>query len=158
MLISNARKVVFLDIDGVLNTHHLRCKHGIDHINNDKIKILKKIIEATGAEIVLSSTWRIRDRDRDRELVLCSLAEEDLGFLSWTVNCPHGVRADEIRSWLHDSAYRHGADDGNPVAKFAIIDDWDEAGVGFEDSFFQTVDNYGLTGEIADAAIAYLNG
>lgn len=57
-------KVIFLDIDGVLNcsTSKSRCIddvcgviHGID---SDKVKRLAKIVEATGAQIVLSSDWK----------------------------------------------------------------------------------------------------
>lgn len=57
-------KVIFLDIDGVLNcsTSKSRCIddvcgviHGID---SDKVKRLAKIVEATGAKIILSSDWK----------------------------------------------------------------------------------------------------
>lgn len=57
-------KVIFLDIDGVLNCstsksfcHDDLCGiiHGID---SDKVKRLAKIVEATGAQIVLSSDWK----------------------------------------------------------------------------------------------------
>ncbi len=57
-------KVIFLDIDGVLNcaTSKSRCIddvcgviHGID---SDKVKRLAKIVEATGAQIILSSDWK----------------------------------------------------------------------------------------------------
>lgn len=58
-------KVIFLDIDGVLNCstsksfcHDDLCGiiHGID---SDKVKRLAKIVEATNAKIVLSSDWRV---------------------------------------------------------------------------------------------------
>lgn len=57
-------KVIFLDIDGVLNCstsksfcHDDLCGiiHGID---SDKVKRLAKIVEATGAQIILSSDWK----------------------------------------------------------------------------------------------------
>lgn len=57
-------KVIFLDIDGVLNCstsksfcHDDLCGiiHGID---SDKVKRLAKIVERTGAQIVLSSDWK----------------------------------------------------------------------------------------------------
>ena len=52
-------KVIFLDIDGVLN--YSGCKEkigGIFFVNDERIKILKEIIDKTNAKIVLSSTWR----------------------------------------------------------------------------------------------------
>ena len=52
-------KVIFLDIDGVLNTDkHLR-KFGRDYIDQRLISILRVVVLQTKAEIVLSSTWRL---------------------------------------------------------------------------------------------------
>ena len=45
-------KVIFMDIDGVLNTNSDR------EISNDKLKLLSELVSKTGAEIVLSSSWR----------------------------------------------------------------------------------------------------
>lgn len=59
-----AKRVIFLDIDGVLNcaTSKSYCHDdlcGIVHgIDSDKVKRLAKIVEATGAQIVLSSDWK----------------------------------------------------------------------------------------------------
>ena len=51
-------KIVFLDIDGVLNTPKTQEHCGIYlGIDDDKIKLLKQIIESTGAIIILVSTW-----------------------------------------------------------------------------------------------------
>lgn len=57
-------KVIFLDIDGVLNCATSK-SHCIDvdgrvikGIDSDKVKRLAKIVEATGAQIVLSSDWK----------------------------------------------------------------------------------------------------
>lgn len=45
-------KVIFLDIDGVLNTNSDR------EISNDKLKLLSELVSKTGANVVLSSSWR----------------------------------------------------------------------------------------------------
>lgn len=45
-------KVIFLDIDGVLNTNSDR------EISNDKLKLLSELVSNTGADVVLSSSWR----------------------------------------------------------------------------------------------------
>lgn len=45
-------KVIFLDIDGVLNTNSDR------EILNDKLKLLSELVSKTGADVVLSSSWR----------------------------------------------------------------------------------------------------
>ena len=45
-------KVIFLDIDGVLNTNSDR------EILDDKLKLLSELVSKTGADVVLSSSWR----------------------------------------------------------------------------------------------------
>ena len=45
-------KVIFLDIDGVLNTNSDR------EISDDKLKLLSELVSKTGADVVLSSSWR----------------------------------------------------------------------------------------------------
>ena len=58
-------KVIFLDIDGVLNcrTSKSYCHDDecglITGIDSDKVKRLAKIVEATNAKMVLSSDWRV---------------------------------------------------------------------------------------------------
>ena len=56
-------KVIFLDIDGVLNSQMLIEKNANEK-SNDKIditavKLLKKLISESGAVVVLSSGWRL---------------------------------------------------------------------------------------------------
>lgn len=58
-------KVIFLDVDGVLNCdasksycHDDECGV-ITGIDSDKVKRLAKIVEVTGAKIVLSSDWKV---------------------------------------------------------------------------------------------------
>ena len=52
-------KVIFLDIDGVLNTpsSESRCGEYIG-IDDEKVEKLKQILDKTKAEIVLVSTWK----------------------------------------------------------------------------------------------------
>ena len=56
------KKYIFLDIDGVLNCVGWFREHqetdGYTEINPEKVKMLKEIVDSTGAEIILSSTWR----------------------------------------------------------------------------------------------------
>ncbi|MCS2235553.1 HAD domain-containing protein [Bacteroides thetaiotaomicron] len=46
-------KIIFLDFDGVITT--LKSKWTID---NEKVELVKQICDATGAKIVISSSWR----------------------------------------------------------------------------------------------------
>ena len=53
-------KVIFLDFDGVLNSAKSPVDSGTDGlvIESGKMELLKQIVDATGAEIVLSTSWR----------------------------------------------------------------------------------------------------
>lgn len=52
----NITKVIFLDVNGVLNDS--RTKPMIIGIDKAHVRQLKQIVDATGAEIVLTSTWK----------------------------------------------------------------------------------------------------
>ena len=71
-------KVIFLDIDGVLNTSQtfIKRKHiwettGIWTLEIDEFRVeyLKRIIDRTGAEVVLSSTWKKDFENIDGKIV-----------------------------------------------------------------------------------------
>ena len=60
--------IIFLDFDGVLNTEQYQARLAVDGAPNKDawgplfdpraVENLRKIIEATGAAIVISSSWR----------------------------------------------------------------------------------------------------
>ena len=58
-------KVIFLDVDGVLNSQDLfeRCGDELVPIDEENIRCLKEIVDATGAEIVLSALSQSEHRD-----------------------------------------------------------------------------------------------
>lgn len=120
-------KVIFLDIDGVLN--FIGCKEKIDgmyFVNDGKIKLLKEIIDRAGAKIVLSSTWRYGwfDRDNGRATIHLEhfvkleekLKEFGIEFLSRTPMLGDKVRGFEIKRWLENW-------NGEEVDNFIILDD-----------------------------------
>ena len=109
-------KVIFLDIDGVLNSDEYFDKirdlniQGIQsEIDVEKIKLLKKAVDETGAKVVLSSSWRYtRNAQHLKEL----LANFEIYTDSTPFMC--GKRGLEIKQWLLD----------NPgVEDFVILDD-----------------------------------
>ena len=55
-----SRRVIYLDVDGVLNNGSTQelSPDGWTGISPGKVKILRRILDATGAELVLTSTWR----------------------------------------------------------------------------------------------------
>lgn len=149
-------KIIFLDIDGVLNHNPLRCWHGPDIISIPRVELLKRIVDHTGAAIVLSSAWR--DNPRDRQLVDAALAKAGLSVHDVTPVIPKiWDRGSEINTWL----------DANPCSKFAVLDDFDLS-EHFGDSFFlclddftdkktQSIDDLGLTPDIMDQVIKHLS-
>ncbi len=50
------RKIIFLDFDGVITTYKSRWK-----LDKEKLDIFGTLLEKTGAEIVISSSWRKHD-------------------------------------------------------------------------------------------------
>ena len=145
-------KIIFLDVDGVLNTPKLIKKFGFDFIDDILVALVARIVRETDAKIVLSSTWRIQEKDKN--LVVQSLAQHNLTLHDSTPVIERSGgwesggwvrRHEEIQSWL----------DQNPnVQKFAIIDDFDDANI--EGSFFQTDENIGLTVQIVEKIIEHL--
>ena len=141
-------KVIFLDVDGVLNTDSTVYRFGSDFIDPILVKMVAKIVQNTGAVIVLSSSWRLDAKDT--ELVKNALAAEGLSIFSATPF--HAApskwipRNEEIIEWLCSR--------GHNVKEYAIIDDDNSAEIGGK--FFQTDDKIGLTVEIADRIIKHL--
>lgn len=120
-------KVIFLDIDGVLN--YRGCKHKLPNSNfyfvdDAKIKLLKTIIDETRAKIVLSSTWRYDwinsdlglHTDGSFELLRNKLLEHGISLLSKTPKLKSAYRGEEIDAWLKNWK-------GEPVEAFIILDD-----------------------------------
>jgi hypothetical protein len=147
-------KVLFLDVDGVLNTPKLIRNFGFDHIDEVLVALVARIVRETGSEIVLSSTWRIQEKDR--KLVEDALSRHGLKIRDCTPVITRGSggwteggwvrRHEEIEAWLQT----------NEAKRFAILDDFEDAEIG--GSFFKTDEDVGLTAEIAERVIRHLNG
>jgi hypothetical protein len=146
-------KAIFLDIDGVLNTPKTIKKFGFDFIDDILLALVARIVRETDAAIVLSSTWRIQEKDRN--IVVQALERHNLKIHDCTPVIERSGgwteggwvrRHEEIQAWINQ----------NPVDKFAIIDDFEDAEI--EGSFFLTDENRGITVEIAEKIIQHLNG
>ena len=80
-------KVIFLDVDGVLNcrsTKDICC--GYVGIDDNKVALLKEIVDATGAVIVLVSSWKEW----------------------WTPNPKHKSNQDEMATYLDEKLAKQG--------------------------------------------------
>lgn len=147
----NDQTVVFLDIDGVLNSLATAKRDGEYGIAQDLLQHLHKIINATNCDIVISSAWRVGDGWRAR------LLEAGLSVVIMDrtprMHRPVGTgweykeRGKEIQAWL---------DAHTGIKAYAIIDDDSDMLDSQLPSFFHTDHNVGLTEEIADKVIAHL--
>ncbi len=154
-------KILFLDIDGVLNCKYTEERFaGYVFVSDDKIRLLKKIIEATDAKIVLSSSWREGWFYKDHvahatsteldlfEALWDKLLEFDIELFDYTAELGH--RGLEIDAWLKGCA--------EEIEAYVILDDMDESElVPHSSHIVQTDFSLGLTEKDVIIVIEMLN-
>lgn len=134
-------KVLFLDIDGVVNAKNTPTSvHTALAIDPQLAFLVGKIILATDCKLVLSSSWRH-----------FQLGVETVHKKVHPVYDKTGVRGEtrgeEVKNWL---------DEHPEVSKYAILDDSTDFLPEQMDNFFQTDWEIGITPEIADEVIKHL--
>lgn len=148
------KKIIFLDIDGVLatpkcwgagrKTWHDDFSYGWD---KECVKLFNEIIEKTDCEIVFSSAWRVgynHTRGNIKEL----FDHNGVNRVPFDVT-PQKMsshRSQEIRMWLETN--------GVPNRYCILDDDFIDT---FPDNFIQCDSEVGITEEIRDIVIALLN-
>ena len=154
-------KVIFLDIDGVLNL----CYEGRDEYGSlfhpHLVDNLRKIVEETGAKIVISSTWRfsglvvMKEMWNKRELpgVVIGITPNFMTHYGTTL-----CRGKEIDAYLEKYP---------EIEKYVILDDDSDMEPHQMDNFVMTSGNrdhedcvdigYGLTRICSERAIKILN-
>ncbi len=192
-------KVIFLDIDGVMNSeNHARELHKLVEegkmTNKQFSRVwdlpydgtalpLKKIVNKTGAIIVLSSSWRIGGWEgilvgkliksfepyglTISDLTCQGVSLERLKELGFNPdNCYDAQYRDYTRdNYYNISTHDRGAEIAEwlshheDVESFVILDDdWQDIEPYYKDNFVQTMFyDWGLTEELADKAIEILN-
>ncbi len=136
-------KVLFLDIDGVVNKmeNYDRSKNmGPYPIDSYCAFLVGRIQLQTGCEVVLSSSWRNHPEG------VQNVSERVIRLLDKTPYLP-GIRGDEVQAWL---------DKYPEFDKYAILDDDMDFYVYQAPHFFKTTFKDGLTDEIAEAVIEHL--
>lgn len=128
-------KVIFLDVDGVLNS--AQDGYSIRLRTDSHLKLLQRIIKETGAKIVLSSSWRIGFTPASRNL-LARFKEYGLELMDCTPELPGSCRGDEIRQWLTDNVYNYD------IENFVILDDEANMAEFTDKNLVQTDTNIGL--------------
>lgn len=167
-------KIIFLDFDGVLNTEHYQRllsyqgKAWKDEygalFDPEAVLQLRRIVEATNADIVIESSWKfygleaMQEMWKERNLPgkILDITPSSVSD-SWllTANLDDidpalGLcKGMEIASWLSDNASKE--------ARYVIIDD-ECVIMESQSPHFLLADPYnGITAEIADKAISILN-
>lgn len=144
-------KIIFLDIDGVLNNHTTLIPWGFD---NECIKYFNWILQKTDAKIIISSAWRYLIIDGQMTLKGFETMMRTHG-----INCLNRViglttlddiifeREDQIKLWISVKK--------ESIEKFIIIDDCWEFPT-YKNNFVHTDGYYGLTFKDAEKAIQIL--
>ncbi len=155
--------VIFLDIDGVLNTNWSisRCGYYLG-IDTARIKLLKQIVEATDAKIVLSSDWRYefevgayKQKTHHCKYLSNKLRKQGLTIYDKTENFGHLFRGKEI----HDYLIEHPEITGYVVLDDRVFDFED-----YPDVFNHFIKTFnwrewgGLYDELVPIAIDIING
>ena len=150
-------KILFLDFDGVLNTEHYQSllqyqgkpwqdEYG-SFFDPKAVKRLKKIIDATGADIVVESSWKYLGLDVMKEMWIArDLPGKVIDITPSLVGENKGV---EIASWLSEQ--------GKQDTRYVIIDDEYVILDSQLPHFILTNPYEGITEEQANRAISMLN-
>ena len=111
-----ARRVIFLDIDGVLAP--IRRWDRYEDLDHACIQRLNEIVAEGGADVVVSSTWRHGKTVAELQGMLDAQGFAGLVLDTTPSNIPGARRGDEIAAWLAEHA----------VVGFVIIDDHADMG------------------------------
>jgi hypothetical protein len=135
-------RVVFFDIDGVLNTRHTPNPRNFPYIVDAKLlSRLRRVLARARAKGVLTSTWRYDP------VGLFAAKYHGIPFIGCTPDMPNRPRHDEIKAWLK----------AHPkVSRYAVLDDDDDELDPLP--LFQTSAAEGLSVKMAKALGDYLLG
>lgn len=163
-MINKKIKVVFIDIDGVLNNRTsdsllFECIPSKYRLDDDNLKNLQYILDnVENCKIVLSTSWRNYPEDytfqNNKGWVYTSLLPELCEkFRKYIVgSAPHiegRNKFGDICEMLNNTDY---------ISDFVVIDDDPMQGLqGFGEQFFKTTKTKGLTINIAEDIVDYFN-
>jgi hypothetical protein len=135
-------RVIFLDIDGVLNCKKTPNPRKLPYVVDPRLlRKFKQLRAHSRAKVVLSSSWR-HDPAGLFSARYCGIHYDDV-----IPDMPKRPRRDEILVWLR----KHPE-----VTRFAVIDDDDDE---LDDlPLFQPSSSTGLTQKIANGVVKYLQG
>jgi hypothetical protein len=135
-------KLIFLDIDGVLNCPKTPNPRKFPYVIDKRLLArLKKLLRDTGAKVVLSSSWRCDP------VGILAAKYWGIPFIDVCPDMPKAPRCKEMLKWLS----KHPE-----VTRYVVIDDEDDELDGLP--LFQPSSKTGLTAQITKGVEKYLNG
>lgn len=153
-------KVIFLDIDGVLNSQEFLQKNKSESIDRRNVSVLKNVIDKTGAVIVMSSAWRLwfddnmMPKEGDSQYLYDILSEFGIKIFAKTPDFSteeirakktfSHVKAKEILAWLNEN---------QSIDKYAVIDDLDLINEEVNVHMVRTNGQVGITEDDANRVI-----
>jgi hypothetical protein len=137
------RRVVFLDIDGVLAPIRRWDRYG--DLDSACVRVLNEIVARGGADVVVSSTWRYGKTIAELQAMLDAEGFTGRVLDKTPTGAPGADRGEEIAAWLAEHA----------VDGYVIIDDHADMGE-LRARLVQTQPAHGLQPPDAPRAIATL--
>jgi hypothetical protein len=135
------RRVVFLDIDGVLAPIRRWDRYG--DLDRACIQVLNEIVSGGRADVVVSSTWRYGRTVAELQAMLDAQGFTGRVLDKTPTGAPGADRGEEIAAWLAE----------HPVGGYVIIDDHADMGE-LRARLVQTHPAHGLQPADAPRAIA----
>lgn len=141
-------KIIFLDIDGVLNSHRSAYAYHSCKLDPVAIELINALVEETGALVVISSTWRGQGCDDSKLEILEEIPGLKLHpdwFTPWIDVMKRGP---EIQSWL----------DSHDEVIYVIIDDDDDGSHPEHqlENLIKVIPEYGLSHYDYEKAVGIL--
>jgi len=157
-----ATKIIFLDIDGVLNNASDSDMHchmgGCDFYSNTCVQRLNTIIQETGAKICVSSTWRLGLTVEEIAHKLKGMGVVgDIVGVTDNLRHHHCLRGNEIHNWIQDNKNIIGYDYYSDYKSYVILDDDSDMLLWQKDNFVHTNGEVGLCDADVEKAIMILN-
>lgn len=149
-------RVIFLDVDGVLNSCHTRTKtsDGWCFVDNHLVARLKRLLDLSGARLVLSSTWREGWHQEDESKNDISFIELRDKFNQFGIEIFDRTGEMRMHRWQSIKEYMERQCE-DPIEHYVIIDDWDDMGE-YINHLVLTSSFTGLTDEDVEEALRIL--
>lgn len=165
------KKLIFLDIDGVLNSEHFDCGvyQEIEKGSNEKnyrqrsmcpnlINNLNMITDETDALIVISSHWRHCEDTLEEVIAFFDTTEITGNIIGRTPYICFDDRCNVNSTVFRGTEIYYFKDFFDFKGKYCILDDDGDMMLYQKDSFFHLNDEYGLTYSRSLEIIKHLNG